>query len=429
MEARMVPTIACAARCTALLLLAALVCTAAAHAGGNCAAPPTGFIPLTDLGAGTYQGVIGGLYVAGSNHRPQAHNDSGVSIARAIVPLDTLGHPDPAHGRVVLISIGMSNATQEFSTFVPLAAAWPYRNPRLNVIDCAEGGQSVDRILSPTAPYWDTVLSRLRSHGSAPLQPQAVWIKEAIAGPSGGFAASTDTLTHDLAALVRLIHQKLPNVRLAYFTSRIYAGYATSTLNPEPYAYQSAFAVRNVIQQQLDGVDSLNFDAARGAVQAPWLAWGPYLWADGMNPRSDGLVWPCDDFVTDGTHPATAGRQLVADSLLRFFSRDETTVPWFVAGSAGVPRSVPGVSLAVAPNPASSGVTLRVAVPGVPWRVEILDLAGRRVRLVAEGRGTSATLTWDGRCDRGAPVRAGVYLVHLEAPGTRVVKRLVRLPG
>src|SRR5207253_6835275 len=97
---------------------------------------------------------------------------------------------------------------------------------------------------------------------------------------------STDTLMHDMAALVRLIHQKLPNVKLAYFTSRIYAGYASSNLNPEPYAYQSAFAIRSVIQQQIAGVDSLNYDPAKGAVQAPWLAWGPYLWADGLSPRS-----------------------------------------------------------------------------------------------------------------------------------------------
>src|SRR5213083_2372669 len=97
---------------------------------------------------------------------------SSGTIARAIVPLDTLGNPDPANGRIVLISIGMSNATQEFSTFVPLATSDPGRNPRLNVIDCAEGGQATQDIRTAGAPYWDTVAARLRAHGSAPLQAQ-----------------------------------------------------------------------------------------------------------------------------------------------------------------------------------------------------------------------------------------------------------------
>jgi len=57
--------------------------------------------------------------------------------------------------------------------------------------------------------------------------------------------------------------------------SRIYAGYASSTLNPEPYAYENAFAIKRVIAQQLSGDPALNYDAASGPVVAPWLSWGP----------------------------------------------------------------------------------------------------------------------------------------------------------
>ena len=33
---------------------------------------------------------------------------------------------------------------------------------------------------------------------------------------------------------------------------------------------------------------------------APWAAWGPYLWANGTEPRSDGLTWPREDFTGGG---------------------------------------------------------------------------------------------------------------------------------
>jgi hypothetical protein len=38
-----------------------------------------------------------------------------------------------------------------------------------------------------------------------------------------------------------------------YLDSRIYGGYATTALNPEPYTYEGAFLVRWLIQDQLKG--------------------------------------------------------------------------------------------------------------------------------------------------------------------------------
>src|SRR2546428_10178954 len=88
-------------------LIAAMLLPAAASAS-NCNGTQTGMIPLTDLGAGFYHGFQGGLYPGGVNTRPPAHDAAGVAIAHAIAPLDTFGNSDP-NGRIVLISIGMSN--------------------------------------------------------------------------------------------------------------------------------------------------------------------------------------------------------------------------------------------------------------------------------------------------------------------------------
>ena len=315
-----------------LLLVAAAI---ALHAStpkcaiaSDCTRDSTGLVPLMDLGPGSYLGAQGGLYPLGSNQRPPAHTAAGISIANAITPLDTLGSPDP-NGRIVLISIGMSNTTQEFQAFIPKANAASRRNPRVLIVDCAVGGQAANVIRNPNAAYWDSVSARLSRAGSSNAQVQVVWLKEANASPTGAFPASSETLRTNLTSIVRILKQKLPNVRLAYLTSRIYAGYATTNLNPEPYAYESGFAVKWLIESQIRG-DSLNYDSQRGPVEAPWLSWGPYLWADGMQPRSDGLTWPCSYFAADGTHPALGARNLVADSLLAFFERDSTTTPWFI---------------------------------------------------------------------------------------------------
>ena len=65
---------------------------------------------------------------------------------------------------------------------------------------------------------------------------------------------------------------------------------------------------------------------------APWLDWGPDLWADGLNARGDnGLVWTCQDLGGDGTHPSNSGRTKVGSLLLDFFKTDSLARQWFLA--------------------------------------------------------------------------------------------------
>lgn len=122
---------------------------------------------------------------------------------------------------------------------------------------------------------------------------------------------------------------RFPNLKIAYLSSRIYAGYALNPLNPEPHAYETAFAVKWLIADQIAGMPELNYDPCRGQVRCPWVAWGPYLWADGVKGRKDGLVWLRDDLGEDGTHPAMSGREKVANLLLDFLKKDPTSRPWF----------------------------------------------------------------------------------------------------
>ncbi|MFZ2490108.1 MAG: hypothetical protein WA208_01355, partial [Thermoanaerobaculia bacterium] len=69
-------------------------------------------VPMTDLGTQTYLGFPGGLYPEG-NAMPLEHRLGGLAQAALVRPLDRDGNPDPA-GKIVMLSIGMSNTTQEF---------------------------------------------------------------------------------------------------------------------------------------------------------------------------------------------------------------------------------------------------------------------------------------------------------------------------
>jgi hypothetical protein len=70
-------------------------------------------------------------------------------------------------------------------------------------------------------------------------------------------------------------------------------------------------------------------------VVAPYLSWGPYLWIDGENPRSDGRTWLASDLLQDCTHPSPTGIQKVVDMLMQFFKTDSTT-NWFHTDSGPV---------------------------------------------------------------------------------------------
>jgi hypothetical protein len=292
-------------------------------------------VPLTELGEGKYKGESGGLYGHGKNEPPEDHLAEAIKATLRIAPLSAEGKPDK-NGKVVLMSIGMSNTSQEFGPFVELVRSEPKKSPHLVVVDGAQGGKAAiqwaDPLENPRQPGsgtpWDVAEQRLKSAGATPEQVQVIWIKQALIqqGQFGEHPKHTDRLAQELVKIISLAKDKYPNLRVAYLSSRIYAGYAKTQLNPEPYAYEGAFAVRKVIAAQIAGDKEVNY------IGAPILLWGPYLWANGEKPRkSDGLFYSPDDLAGDGTHPSRSGQQKVAKLLLDFFTTDELAKTWFLA--------------------------------------------------------------------------------------------------
>jgi hypothetical protein len=142
-------------------------------------------------------------------------------------------------------------------------------------------------------------------------------------------------LQGNFESIAQNLYTKFPNIKLAYFSSINYTGYSNGlkNLSNEPWSYEAGFAVKNAIQDQINGLPSLNFDPSLGPVKAPWIDWGPYYWANGMNARAvDGLVWTCQDLENDGTHPSDpVGRIKVSTQLLNFLKSDDTASIWFLA--------------------------------------------------------------------------------------------------
>jgi hypothetical protein len=301
------------------------------------------------MGTRTYKGFTGGLYPTG-NALSGAHLAAGLTRAASIRPLDTNGQPS-ASGRIVLISIGMSNTTQEFCGDMNPCAPWSFigqaaadqavNHTTLAIIDGAIGGHTADDWDSLADTAYNFVRDRrLAPRGLTERQVQVVWMKVAHSRPTTALPnanADAHLLSRRMADIARTLKVRYPNVQQIFVSSRIYGGYATTALNPEPYAYESGFAVKWLIEAQINQVASgagttPNYGDLSYNRVTPWLAWAAYLWADGSLTRPDGLAWLRADFAADGTHPSQSGEQKVGLQLLTFFKTSPVTSCWFLAG-------------------------------------------------------------------------------------------------
>jgi hypothetical protein len=353
-------------------------------------APPIMDMPQTNGTCLTYKSFPGGLYENCSDAVPADHDADGKEIVSQIQPLDINGNPDATAGKIVMTSIGMSAAFDEFGGFVTTAqASTAVNSTTLRIINGAESNQDacfwVDANGPPTCfpstpNNYDRVNAMLTNNGLSYLQVQAVWLKDANGridpGAQGcepdlcvplcdetlegcsNLPESTDAINYEmeLGEIIRAAKTRWPNLKLIFITSRIYGGYAPAGAgSPEPFAYESGYSVKWAIEAQITQMRTGTIDPIAGDLNynvsdmnnstAPWIGWGPYFWAAGPIPRSDGLVWcdgalspnaPCNgevDFEPDGEHPSTVTKQV--NLLMKFFLNSPYTIPWFDAPTTG----------------------------------------------------------------------------------------------
>ena len=270
--------------------------------------------------------------------RPATHDADGVAIAGGIQPLDANGNPDPVNGKYVLLSIGMSAAHTLFAGFQDEVVADPtVDKTHLVLVNGAQNNATAGFFAQSKHPVWTDITSYFlpQAHVTA-NQVVAVWIND-VSFASGTFPGDMAGLKANFESIAQIALTKYPHLKLAYFTGRMYGGYSNSPQNPEspePQPYESGFAVKWSIEDQIKGLASLNYSSAKGPVLAPWMDWGSYMWANGLTPRNDGFVSTCQDYTSDGIHPSLPplpGRDKGANLLMNFFKTDSTTTPWFLA--------------------------------------------------------------------------------------------------
>jgi hypothetical protein len=298
----------------------------------------------------TYQGLEGGLHPGGATTPPAAHLAAGIAAGAAVEPLDSSGNPH-VNGKIVVVANGMSNLRYEWcadevegqpcwsDSFAHRYAAYGSANPDVVLIN---GAVNVARIPWWTVPegLWTAdyngisgvhTAGRLATAGVTAAQVQVIVMKN-VMKPEVDTPMDVPTLPdpdahayHERDGLIECIEaarEVYPNLRQVFLLARIYAGNANPdpsvSTHPEPYAYEHGFAVRGVVENYISD-------------PTLWVGWGPYFWAHGTTPRSDGVTWETADLEADGIHPTESdGVPKAAGLLFDFFSTSEFT-PWFNA--------------------------------------------------------------------------------------------------
>jgi hypothetical protein len=276
-------------------------------------------------------------------------------------------------------------------TFMTRANADPAKNPKLAIAYGFEYQLGSDNdARDPNGNFYDSTDFALEAQGLTPQQVQIVWLFSPASPNTGrdavppasilGFPKDAEVTKQAWKETIYAIRTRYPHVKLIYNSTKGYTyrplleGVAdrfkdqiriltrrNAPVRPrdaietikavmrddvpggpiEPWNHDAGWSIKWLIEDQINGDPSLNYDPARGAVHAPWISWGPYFWTygDGTPRAYDGFSWNCGDVYDDGLHLSHSGMYKEVSLLLAQMRSDPTATPWFL-GSAEVPPPV-----------------------------------------------------------------------------------------
>lgn len=233
----------------------------------------------------------GGLYGGGSNEPPAEHLAAGLAAAASV--------PDSA---ALFVPLGMSTTLHIWEEWNRVSTPALMYSP-----GTACGGCTADMWDRPRGPGWRTAIENLSLKGYTGADVDVVWMNVLA-------SQTTAPTVQDLEEILVQVRSHYPNAKQMFVSSYPYGGYRVKG-SAEPGAWEAGLATKQFILAHLGERD-------------PWIGWGPYLWANGSEPRSDGLVWLREDYRNDGLHLSDQGLSKAADILDAWF-RTSPLTNWY----------------------------------------------------------------------------------------------------
>ncbi len=335
--------------CSAIVTLFFFIYSLNVNAQVTCTYPPS-YTPLSELEKRYYKGSQGGLYKPGSNSMPFMHEEKGQAIADSISPINSAGVVDNDNGKIILVSIGSTDTNQEFSEgakkgnvgvpFMKLVLQNKKVNSKLLFVNGAANDASIkewanNQDMKAWGPQSNLRVNLRKVPDYNVKQVQVAWVKMDVNASSVkgmNFPEHAQWFKGQLIKVLQNLKKEFPNLQMAYISSvtRPNTPSQATVTAPEPYAYESGFGIKWLIEEQINGSIELNYDARKGVVKTPWISWGPYLWADTVVKRADKFTWECNDTTDDFERPSGNGVTKIAKKLFDFLSSDRTANIWFL---------------------------------------------------------------------------------------------------
>jgi len=244
-----------------------------------------GNIPLNDPEFFTYNGLSSGLYPWGNDLIDNQYNTNYLAVSSSIQPLNKEGVPG-SKAKTVILGIGGSQAYRLFSGIRNAWSSDPGFGKKLVFANAGTGGKDLPDIIETNASYWKRVIKVLDSNKVNNLQVQVIFIVEDDFINRDTTIQRAHTINGQFQTLLNTIREKFPNVKLVLFADRGYSGYSTLSKYDEPKGYLNGWAVKLVAEDYING----------NIPSVPFVNWYEYYWANGEEPRWDGLTYLISDF-------------------------------------------------------------------------------------------------------------------------------------
>lgn len=246
----------------------------------------------------------------------EKHLAIGKEVSSSIVRLNPVGQP-AGNGRVILAGGGMSNLKQQFAAFMNAYRLKYGRSRPVTTVNLGTGNWDLSMMVKQMAEYRKLLLDTMVKKKVTREQVQIFLFKNSIRHQSKPYPHDVNEYVGYLEEYREFLIDLFPNLKMWFVLAPLYSGYASNTApRHEPFVYREGVAVDEFVKQHY-------------GESTPWIGFGPYYWANGLEPRGDGLVWKCGDFaVKDGAHPAPTGIVKTTDMLMRFFENSPVT-EWF----------------------------------------------------------------------------------------------------